>query len=57
VSLGLLPTAWQWLTHGQQQAALWHIAAGYAYTDAAFVLGSLLFLYVAINYGDTRCVK
>uniref|UniRef100_A0A383VBX7 Uncharacterized protein n=1 Tax=Tetradesmus obliquus TaxID=3088 RepID=A0A383VBX7_TETOB len=54
VSLGLLPTAWQWLAHGQQQTTLWHTAASYAITDATFVLGSLIFLYVAIKYGDTR---
>jgi hypothetical protein len=54
VSTGLLPTAWHWLAHGQQQAWLWHTAASYAATDAVFVLGSLLFLYAAIKYGETR---
>jgi hypothetical protein len=56
VSLGLLPTAWHWLSRGQQQTSLWHVAATYASTDTAFVVGCLLFLYVAIKYGDTRCV-
>ncbi|WIA07938.1 hypothetical protein OEZ85_007415 [Tetradesmus obliquus] len=44
----------KWLAHGQQQTTLWHTTASYAITDATFVLGSLLFLYVAIKYGDTR---
>ncbi|KAF6252930.1 hypothetical protein COO60DRAFT_483882 [Scenedesmus sp. NREL 46B-D3] len=54
VALGLLPTACRWLAGGQQQTALWQASASYAWTDAAFVVGSLLFLYIAAEYGRTR---
>lgn len=54
VLLGLLPSAWHWLTHAQP-GTLWQAAACYTLIDGAFALAAVLFVFTAIQYGETRC--
>lgn len=51
----LLPSALLWLnTDVTAEAGLWKAAGAYNAVDAFFALTSILFLWIAVQYGYTR---
>lgn len=52
VAVALLPSAWHWLRHVDD--SIWQTAASYATADAIFAAGALLFLYICVQYGESR---
>lgn len=50
---GLLPSALLWLW-GAADEDLWRTAATYNAADVVFSISALIFLWIAVGYGNTR---